>query len=125
MNDQIIKNIESVRSEMHGVLQNIGRTKGAEYQGIVHSLVMASNCVDMFDMVISMSEDGPDEGVLKIRDLFLSSLFGSLHKAYTVSGVDEDLLCDAMNDARALSESAQHLASTAVRAGKEGRPFGY
>jgi hypothetical protein len=124
MNHQIIKNIESVRTEMYSVLENIGRTKGNQYRGVVHSLVMASNCVDMFDIAISMATDDPDEKTLQLRDLFLSSLFGSLHKACTSSGIEEELLCDAMEDAIAISQSAQHLTSTAVKAGKEGRSFG-
>jgi len=126
MNEQTLKNMESVRHEMFGVLENIGRTKGGDYREMVHSLVMAGNCVDMFDMAMCLADSEFDEDkAMKLRELFISSLFGSLQKAYVSSGTDPDLLCSAINDAQAIGQSAQHLASAALKAGREGRSFGY
>lgn len=123
MNQQAIKNLNTVRAEVQVILNNIEEVKGTRYRTLLSALLLTNNLVEITGTMEHFCEADP-ETLSKLRDTFINILHCQLSELLSLARVKDKDVEQAMLDATRIGESMHGMAHRAVNAALTGKKFG-
>lgn len=121
--EQLINNLDNVRGEARGIVDNIRAVRGDKHAALTMGFVHASTLTDVA-RVLKESSTLPEAVVERIGDVYLHSLTEVIRSFLTAADVDGDAIDAAINDASSVEGSVQSMARKAWEMAEAGKSYG-
>lgn len=121
--EQLINNLDNVRGEARGIVDNIKAVKGEKHAALTMGLVHASSITDVF-CILKQSSSMSDEVLERFGDIYLHHLHEMLRSLMRAGGLDEADINAAIQDAIVVEGSVQSMARTAWEMAEVGKSYG-
>lgn len=123
MNEQVWKNLRTVKREAMDILDNVEKVRGKRYREFLAAMLLTTNLVEISQAMQDFRHGG-EEVMDKLRECFFACLHQQMAHMFTAAGAQEGEIESLVRDAEKIHDSIYGLASKAVETGIKGNEFG-
>jgi len=121
MNDNVTQNLDMVRDEVKGMLDNIERIKGQKYRKHVEHMFISHQIMEIITISNLFVRDQDPRLAKVLISAASSNMAAMLQNYYDASGFAEKDLEGLIQEADTIIKNSHNMAVSALNAGLDGR----
>jgi len=121
MNDNVTQNLDMVRDEVKGMLDNIERIKGQKYRKHVEHMFISHQIMEIITISNRFVRDQDPRLAKVLISAAASNMAAMLQNYYDASGFAEKDLDGLIQEADTIIKNSHNMAVSALNAGLDGR----